>query len=279
MNEENSIPEHNSNLTNQNETEWQAPPLPEEIAKTDEPPQMSEVATLGNIFFEPGRTFEDLRRKPRFILAALIIIVITTLFQFLFIQKLGYERILRERLESNARVQQMPAEQKQQIIDQQTQPVFKAISYIFLLVFLLASFFLGGLFYWLGGNAMGGTAKYLQGVSVWVYSWLPPTLLMMLANILILFLKSADDIDIGASQRGLVQANPSFFIDGKQSPVLATLLSTFDLFYIWGLILAAIGLQKVVKLSAASAWTVVLIVALIGITVRIVMALMFGNPM
>ncbi len=46
--------EENSNLVEQNEPEWQAPPLPEEIINTEEPAQMSEVATLGNIFFDPG---------------------------------------------------------------------------------------------------------------------------------------------------------------------------------------------------------------------------------
>src|SRR5438309_8916736 len=58
-------------MQEQTSSEWQAPPPPEKIEKGD-PPQMSEVATLGNVFFEPGRTFEDLRRKPRFIIAAVI---------------------------------------------------------------------------------------------------------------------------------------------------------------------------------------------------------------
>ncbi len=60
-------------MNEQNPSEWQAPPPPEKIVDTSEPAQMSEAATLGNIFIEPGRTFEDLRRKPRFILASLVI--------------------------------------------------------------------------------------------------------------------------------------------------------------------------------------------------------------
>ena len=39
---------------------------------------MSEVATLGNIFFEPGNTFEDLSRKPRFIIATVLISLLVT---------------------------------------------------------------------------------------------------------------------------------------------------------------------------------------------------------
>ncbi len=112
----------------------------------------------------------------------------------------------------------------------------------------------------------------LQGLSTYVYASLPPTLVAMLANILILFLKSADEIDFAASQGGLIQANPSFLI-GKGSPVLSALLATFDLFSIWGWILAAIGLKIVGKISTGAAWGIVLILALIGVAFRVVIAL------
>ena len=96
----------------------------------------------------------------------------------------------------------------------------------------------------------------------------------MLANFLILFLKSADEIDISSSQSGLIHANPSFFLD-KGSPVLSAVLATFDLFSIWGWILAAIGLKIVGKISSGAAWGIVLIVALIGVAFRVVAALLF----
>jgi len=43
-------------MEEQNSSEWQAPPPPEKI-EANEQAEMSEPATLGNIFFEPGRTF------------------------------------------------------------------------------------------------------------------------------------------------------------------------------------------------------------------------------
>lgn len=264
--------EENQDLIEQNEPEWEAPPLPEEIEDVKEPAQMSEVATLGNIFFEPGNTFEDLRRKPRFIMAALISIVVISLFQIAFVQKVGFERIMRERLESSASVQQMPEDQKQKMIEQQSGPIVKAITYAVTPIAIIVVFLLGGLIYWLGANAMGGSARFLQGLSVFVYSGFPPTLIAMLANFLILFLKSADEIEIASSQSGLIQANPSFFI-GKGSPVLSALLATFDLFSIWGWILAAIGLKIVGKISTGAAWAIVIVVALIGVAFRVVGAL------
>ena len=258
------------------EEEWQAPPLPEEIKQIEDPPQMSEAATLGSIFFEPGKTFEDMRRKPRFVMAGIIIIIVVTLFQVLFIQKVGYERIVKERIEANPMTEQMSKEDKDKAVSQQSSPVFKAIGYAAPPIALVIVFLLGGLYYWLGANAMGGSARFLQGVSVWVYSSLPPTIVFMLANYLVLFLKAPDDIDIMRSQGGLIQANPSFFIDGKAQPVLAAVLATIDLFSIWGWILAAIGLQIVAKISSGAAWGIVLILALVGVTARVIIALLFG---
>lgn len=263
-------------MEEQNSSEWIEPPPPIEIKKIEEPAQMSEAATLGNIFFEPGNTFEDLRRKPRFILAGLIIIIAVSLFQFLFIQKVGFEKLVRARIESNSRTESLSKEDKDKVIAQQSGAIAKGITYAIIPIASIIIFFVGGLIYWLGANAMGGNAKYLHGVSVWVYSSLPPSLLFVISNTIVLFLKSIDDIDLTTAQGGLVQANPGFFIDGKAHPVLTALFTGFDLFAIYGWFLAAIGLQKVAKISSGAAWAIVLLLGLITVTVRVIWASFVG---
>ena len=137
---------------------------------------------------------------------------------------------------------------------------------------------IGALLYWLGSKAMGGSTTYLQSLSVWTYSSFAPGIVSTLANFIVLIFKSPDDINIATSARGVIQANPTLFFDGSSMPVLATLISTIDLFAIWGLILAAIGLAKVGKISKGSAWGVVIILTLIGIMFRIVGAYFNGVP-
>ncbi|MET0753324.1 MAG: YIP1 family protein [Pyrinomonadaceae bacterium] len=277
MQEENSINEPNLPVE-QDSSEWQAPPPPEKII-APEPPQMSEAATLGSIFFEPGNTFEDLRRKPRFIMALLVIIILTTAFSFAFYYKVGesnFKRFVAEQIDKNPQTQGLTGEQKEGAI-QLNMTIGKVVRFAMPVIIILVTAF-GGLLYWLGGKAFGGSGGYLHGVSIWVYASLPPLVVSMIANFIILFLKSVDDIDIGtASQRGLVNANPSFLLDGKSMPVLATLVGTLDLFMIWGWVLAAIGLRIVYKISSGSAWAIVIILALIQIAFRVVGALMSGN--
>jgi hypothetical protein len=245
----------------------------------DDPPQMSEVSTLVSIFFEPGRVFEDLRRKPRFIMGGVLIALLITGYGFGLYYKIGDAGIrsfMSDQFDKNPRTQSMTSEQKSNAIDLQLK-IGGIVRYAFpIIVFII--FLIGGLLYWLGSKAFGGTGGFLHNLSVWIYSGLPPTVVGMIANYIVLAFKSADDIDIAASQRGVIHANPAMFIDEKAMPVLATLLSGFDLFLIWGWILAAIGLRITNRLSSGSAWAVTLIIALIGMTFRVVFALISGNP-
>lgn len=261
-----------------NSTEWQASP-PQGGINADEGAEMSEVATLGNIFFDPGSTFEDLRRKPRFILATVIISLLMTAYGFGLYYKFGDKGVrefILEQIEKSPQASSMNAEQKSGAVEMQM--TISKVARFGMPILVAISMVIGGLFYWLGGKAFGGTGTFLHGWSVWVYSTLPPTVVAMVANFIVLAFKSANEIDIATSQRGVIQANPSYFIDGKASPVLATLIGTLDLFMIWGWILAAIGLRITNKISSASAWGIVVIFALIGIMFRVIGAFFSGNP-
>ncbi len=254
---------------------WEAPPPPEKI-EAAEPAQMSEAATLGNIFFDPVATFEDLGRKPRFLLAMLLIVLLISAFQIAFIEKVGMKKIVEARIEASAQARDLPADQKRQAVEQQSGPLMKNITYGITPVFMVAALFIGGLLYWFGISAVGGKTTFLRGVSVWVYSSLPPTIIAMAANFIVLFIKSVDDIDLANSQQGLISANPTMFLDLKAYPALNTLVSAIDLFAIWGLILAAIGLRKVGKISSGAAWGVVLAISLFFLAIRVAGAALFG---
>src|SRR5437868_11846287 len=115
-------------MTEQENPDWRPPPPPEKISQW-EPPQMSEAASLGNVFIEPGRVFEDMRRKPRFLLAGVITIAIISLFQIAFVEKVGLGEIVKARIESSKRTQDLPADQKATIIEQQSGPIAKYVTF------------------------------------------------------------------------------------------------------------------------------------------------------
>lgn len=244
-----------------------------------ETPQMSEIETVGNIFFSPSETFEDLRRKPRFLIAGIVISLLAGLWGFALYYKVGeagFRTALLEQIERSPQAASISQEQKNAAVDMQVKMQFYLRFAVPVFVFI--SFFLGGLFYFLGAKAFGGSGGYMHGVSVWIYSSLPPGIIGAVANLIVLAFKPAEEIDFFGSQRGLIHASPAFFIDGKSQPVLATILGTFDIFFIWGWILAAIGLRITNRLSSGAAWAVVLIFALFGTLLRVIGAYFGGAP-
>jgi hypothetical protein len=245
-----------------------------------EGPVMSTGQTLTSIFFEPGEVFEALRVRPRFLIAAIIMTAALMLFTISFFQRVGFERVVTEAIETSPQAEQMSPEQKEQAIAMQSGSIFKGIYYGSPIIVMAIIISAGAGLYLLGSVLMGRSLSYKQALSVWTYSSMPPMLLAMLLNIILLFLRSPDDYDIvHASRRGLVQANLGLFVDPKASPILASLLGSFDLFAFYGLFLAALGLRKVAKMSSGSAWTVVLAIWVFGVIVRVAFAAITGGAM
>jgi len=255
-----------------------APPVP--VSETSDAAATTTGQTLTGIFFEPGRVFESLRERPRFLAAAIISIIAFLVFTTLFYQRVGYDRLITEEIESSPRAEQMTPEQKEQAIRIQTSPVVKAIRYgapIIVIAIIIAA---GAALYLLGSMLMGRQLRYKQALSVWTYSSMPPLVVSMLLNIVLLFIKSTEDYDIvRASRRGLVQANLGLLIDLKAAPVLGTFLSSIDLFAFYGLFLGALGLKKVGKMSSGTAWGIVLTIWIIGVIMRCAFAGITGGAM
>jgi hypothetical protein len=214
------------------------------------------------------------------LVAGLICIAFLLAFQIAFAQKVGYERIVREAVENGPRADQMSPEQKEAAIRVQSSPIVKVISLAVAPLIIALIFAAGAALYLLGSMLLAKQITYRQALSVWAYSSLPPIIISMVINIILLFLKSPDDYDIvSAQRRGLVKANLSFLADAKTAPILYTLLGSFDLIAFYGLFLGALGLRKVGKMSSGSAWGVVLAIWFFGVLLRLGMATLFGQGM
>jgi len=256
------------------------PPPPQPPSEATDGAAMSTPQTLAGIFFEPSRVFESLRERPRFLAAAIISTIALLAFTTLFLQRVGYERMVNEEINSSPRAEQMTPEQKEQALRIQTSPVVKAIRYFAPILVVAIIIAAGAALYLLGSMLMGRQLRYKQSLAVWTYSGMPPIVVSMLLNIVLLFLKSPDDYDIvHASRRGLVQANLGILMDAKAAPVMGTLLSSIDLFAFYGLFLAALGLKKVGKMSSGAAWGIVLTIWIIGVIVRCAFAGITGGAM
>jgi len=190
------------------------------MQKENQNAQMSEIATIGNVFFEPGKTFETLHQQPRFILGTIILCLLTFVLSISFAQKIGeegYKRFFIEMNAKNPQISTLSAEERQQVIESQIK-MTQLLNY-FSPVFMVLYLAVGGLITWLVARSMGSNTSYLQSFCLWLYSNLPPGIVFTLATFIVLFFKPQSEISVIDQQKGLVQGNLSFLVSKDKESV------------------------------------------------------------
>ena len=241
-----------------------APPTTSASSESD----MSTPETLTGIFFEPSRTYEALRARPRFLVAGLILLVLAVLVTVILYTRVDMGQYMRERIQSSPNAAQLSEEQ----IEMQVK-IGKNFGMAAIPVSVPIIIAAGAALYLLGVMLFGGSITYRKALSVWVYSSLPPSVIGALLAILVLFIKSPDSID----PEHMVVTNPGALFGEDASKVLVAILTQFDLLRFYGMFLAALGLRKVGKLSSGSAWGIVILMWAAGALVRIASAVIFGR--
>src|ERR1700689_765919 len=176
---------------------------------TPSPEDSPSVSSIGRIFgaiFSPKPTFESIAQRPTWILPLVLISILSVVTIFIFSQRVGWRSFMIRQDQQNSRLQkqmdQMTPEQRDKMLDQQTK-----IAPIFGYVFgVLGIFIVAGI--------IGG-----------------------LLGILVLFLKDPSTIDL----QHLVAANAGAFLSDDAPKWQEALLSSFDLFTFWSMILMGIG--------------------------------------
>jgi len=230
--------------------------------------EMSTAETLTGIFFEPSRTFEALRVRPRFLVAGIILFALACLVTVLLYTRIDMGQYVRDRIEKSPQAAQLSDAQKDMQVKMGKNLGMLAIPLS--VPIIIAG---GAALYLLGVLAFGGSISFHKALAVWVYSSIPPSVLGALIAILVLFLKSPDSID----PEHMVATNPAVLLGEDASKILVAVLSQFDLLRFFGMFLAALGLRKVAKISSTQAWGVVIALWAIGALLRITSAAIFGR--
>jgi hypothetical protein len=218
---------------------------------------MSAVSRIFGVFFEPGKTFEDIAARPTFVAPMILVIVVSLAVVALAGQHVGWERMVRAQMELSSRVQQMPADQKEQAIQfySRMAPVFAYCGVILgtPLTFLIVA----GVALGMVKGIMSAPVTFKQAFAAVSWGWLPHAIGGIL-TIVVMFLKSPEDFHL---QNPLV-FNPGAFMEpSTANKFLLSLASSLDLFVLWAIMLIAFGLKAAggKKLSMGGALTAVLL--------------------
>jgi hypothetical protein len=246
--------------------------MPDTAASPDlTAPSLNEVQRVVDTFTAPSKTFTDILRKSGFWGPLLVMILVSIGYSYAVQQKVGwdkvYENILHQSPKGEERFAQMQPEQA--AAAKAGAAKFTAvISYVYPVVVLIVTAFTA-LLVWVTVNfGFAGTSKYGQIYAVNMYSSLVMNVKFLLA-IVALFAGLAPDSFVLQNPVG---TNIGYYLSTDAPKWLTALCMHLDIFEIWSLVLATIGVSIVAKVSRGKAaaavigWWLILVLVGVGIT-------------
>jgi hypothetical protein len=197
---------------------------------------MSEPARLTGVYFSPGAAMADVAARPqRWWIPLILFIVVQMVYMNLYGSRVGWERTVRQQIESSSRYEQMTPEQREQGLRMGVK-MAGIMSYggVAIGVPVVALVMAGVLMFAL--NLMGSKSSFKQSFSIVAYSMMIGVLVQLLA-IGVMFLKNPEDFDI----RNPLAFNAGALVSSTAPKWLASLAGSLDVFSFWSMAVLAFG--------------------------------------
>lgn len=242
-------------------------------AVPEAPQQIGALGRLVGAIINPRPTFEDIARKPSWLLPLLLLIILSLSITYIFGKRVGWRAFMEKQLAQNSRVQQLSPEQREQTLETQVK-VAPIIGYVFgvigfpIVVVVIAAIFMG-IF-----NATSSAAlDFKTSLGVITHSY-TPFVIASLLGVLILCLKPPDQIDL----QNLVASNAGTFLSSDAPKWLLALCTSLDIFTFWVLGLMAFAYSAVhpKKIKFGSALTWIVGIWVVFVLVKVGFAAMFS---
>lgn len=252
----------------------------------DDTERMSTPNTLLNIFLSPTEVFQNLRGHPRWLVATIIMAILSGVYANLFLYRLTPERVANYTIDKTLEMPMVAGNEdarkqvesgRQAAIDEATNPISRAGQFVsgfagqVIWYCVLAGIFL------LFAMAMGGQLNFWQAFSVAVYASFPVAVIRFILNSIVLFIKDPTDIHPITGQGSLIQDNLSFLVAPAEHPVIYTLLASLSLLWFYWIWLNATGLKNAgERVSSSIAWTTSLVI--FGVLTLLMLVLAWAFP-
>jgi hypothetical protein len=231
------------------------------------PPVKGSLWRLQGIFFQPKETFQEIAKKPTWLIAAILLVVIGAVGAIWVMETIGLDNIMAQEL--RARGQELSEEQLQMV----NSPAAKAVRYAFVIIMnpvmlLVTAGVLMALF-----MIAGSEAKFSRIFSVVVHSFLAYTVVSMVITVVIVAVApDPTELDI----QNLVASNLGVLVSRTEAPVLFALLSSIDLLSFYCIFLLSLGMSIVGRKSLATSAALVVIPWGLWVLVKMGMATVFS---
>lgn len=199
-------------------------------------PEIGAFGRITGVVVSPKRTFAEIARRPTWLVPFLTLCVLSIIVSGLLAQKTDWRNFFERQMSKNARLDQMPQDQKDRMSENQVKyaPTFALVfGTIVTPIFVL----LVTLVYWGAFNLFNGAAlSFKTAFGIVSHAFVPLVISSLLATI-ILLIKPRGDVD----PEHFLASNVAAFLPDDTPKWLEALGQSLELFWIWTLALVAIG--------------------------------------
>lgn len=203
--------------------------------------QMNFAQRLAGIYFEPTKTFADINRKGSWLGIFIIVSILAMGMSYAITTRIDRETRIRKGLEmSPIKLSEEQKEAAAKAALERPPGIMERFGFIFAPITILIVYAILAAVFLLVFVLMGGglTFKKTWTVSFWAMG--PPGIIMSLLSIVLMYVKDPEKLDIDPASN--VTSNLGVLIaDQKAHPVIASLLSSIDVFSFWNIALLSIG--------------------------------------
>ena len=248
-------------------------PMPTPAPAAEPQAAISPVGRIFGVLFSPKKTYEDIVRKPGWLLPVAILATLGALVAVGLNQKMNWREYMSQQIEKSPQAAQLSAEQKEQRIEMGAK--FAPIStYVFGIPAPIVIVLIVGLVMWGAYNLIGGTnLNYKTALGIVSHAFVPA----LLGNVLflvVLFLKPPGTLDLDNP----VATNVAAFLPEESAKWLLALGKNIDIFAIWITFLIAVGFAAAnpKKLKGAKSFTIAFGMFATYIVIRVGFAFIFS---
>jgi hypothetical protein len=232
-------------------------------------PKPNPIQRIIGVFFSPDATFASIARRPDWVVPIVLIVVIALANGILIGSRIDFGAPAREAMAQNKNMTQEQMDRAERM----SVSMGKVAKFIGPVISVIVLLIIAGVLL-LTVRLMGGEGDFKQAFSATCYAWMPNVLQSIIFTIVILA-KGATAINPQTFPT-LVRSNLAFLVDMKTQPMAFALLSAFDLFTIWGVVLLVIGFAYVGRISKTKAAVAVVSLWFVTILFKLVPAALQG---
>lgn len=208
---------------------------------------------IAGVLFAPAETFQNIVRRPDVLAPLLLIVILGYLSTAVIMPKIDMASMMEQQAAQMRKKNPNMSEDQLAQMERISSAGVKVMSWV-LPVLMVAWYAIMAGALLLAFRLLGGEGNYKQAFSVTLYAWMPMVLLSILSTIIVLARGTFDPVTAAT----LVKSNPAFLVDMKEQPILYSLLSSFDLFTIWMIVLLIVGFATMARVSKAKAAAIVI---------------------